>query len=186
MFSPFLLVGEEEDSNYILTAGDVVNVQVFGQPDLQTTQEISNRGEINMGLIGAINVAGIPIPAAEEKINKAYVEERFLRNPQIIISVSQYSPKVVSVLGQVNRPGSVQLPNDTNSLSLARIISLVGDFRGVARKDAIRVVRKDLNGKETTIIVDMSNIGKSSGSGSNDIDFLIYPNDVIYVPERLF
>lgn len=176
----------EEDENYILTSGDIISVQVFGQPDLDTEQEISNQGYINMGLIGLIRVSRLTVANAEETIRKAYMEQRFLRDPQVIIGVREYSPKLVSVLGQVNSPGSIQLPKDANHLPLARVISMVGDFRGIAKKDAIRVVRKNEAGEEITIIVDMSDIGEKKRAHEDDIDFLIYPDDVIYVPERLF
>lgn len=175
----------EGDDNYILTAGDVIAVQVFGQNDLETVQEISNKGSINMGLIGGIQIARMTLADAEEKIRKAYMEQQYLRNPQVIIGVREYSPKIVSVLGQVNGPGSVQLDKDANSMPLARVISMVGGFRGIAKKDAIRVVRKTASGKEETLTVDMSDIGKSR-SQSDDIGFMVYPDDVIYVPERIF
>ena len=71
-------------------------------------------------------------------------------------------------------------------MPLARVISLVGGFRGIAKKDAIRVVRKDSSGREQTTIVDMSDIGDRKRGPSDDIGFLIYPDDVIYVPERIF
>lgn len=175
------------DDNYILTAGDVIGVQVFGQKDLETLQEISNKGSINMGLIGGIRIAGLTVADAEEKIRKAYIDQRFLRDPQVIIGVREYSPKVVSVLGQVNSPGSVQFDKDANSMPLARVISLVGGFRGIAKKDSIRVVRKNPAGADETIMVDMSDIGDNRRrSQSQDVGFLVLPDDVIYVPERIF
>ena len=173
------------EDNYVLTAGDEIAVEVFGQEDLETVQEISNKGTINLGLIGSIQVSGMNLEEAENKIRKAYIDQRFLRDPQIIMGVREYSPKLVSVLGQVNKPGSVQLPKDTNHMPLARVISMVGGFRGIAKTDSIRVVRKDPLGAENTIIVDMSDIGKAKGDRP-DIGFLIYPDDVIYVPERIF
>ena len=181
-----LAQSQEGDANYILTAGDIIAVQVFGQDDLETVQEISNKGTINLGLIGAIQIDRMTLGAAEDKIRSAYIDQQFLRDPQVIIGVREYSPKIVSVLGQVNAPGSVKFDKDSNSMSLARVISLVGGFRGIAKKDAIRVVRKDSIGKEETIIVDMSDIGESRRSQSEDVGFMVLPDDVIYVPERIF
>jgi len=181
------LVAQDDDSaNYILTPGDIIAVQVFGQEDLETVQEISNKGSINLGLIGAIQVDRMTVGDAEEKIRQAYMDQQFLRNPQVIIGVREYSPKIVSVLGQVNSPGSVKFDKDANTMPLARVISLVGGFRGIAKKDAIRVVRKDSSGKEHTIEVDMSDIGRNTRGQSEDVGFMVLPDDVIYVPERIF
>ncbi len=71
-------------------------------------------------------------------------------------------------------------------MSLARVISMVGGFRGIAKKDSIRVVRKDATGKEETILVDMSDIGEKVRSQREDVGFMVLPDDVIYVPERIF
>ena len=174
----------KQESSYILTSGDLISVQVFGQADLHSEQEITGEGTINLGLIGAIEVVPMTVAAAEKKIRQTYIDQRFLKNPQIIIKVRRYSPKLVSVLGQVNQPGSIQLPNDSNAVPLARVISMVGDFSAIARKDAIRVVRKNAKGEEETILVDMSDIGSEKDGNRADIDFLIYPNDVIFVPEK--
>lgn len=177
---------DDDDDNYILTAGDVIAVQIFGQEDLETVQEISNKGSINLGLIGSIQVSRLTLSAAEEKIRTTYMEQEFLRNPQVIIAVKEYSPKTVSVLGQVNSPGSVKFDKDANGMSLARVISLVGGFRGIAKKDAVKIVRKTISGAEETHIVDMSDIGKNVRKQQEDIGFVVLPDDVIYVPERIF
>lgn len=173
-------------SNYILTPGDVISVQVFGQPDLHDEQEISNEGAINLGLIGSINLTTLTVAEAEAKIRGSYMDKQYLKDPQVIIKVVQYSPKLVSVLGQVRKPGSVQLPKDVNAISLAQLISMVGDFTDIAKQNKIRIVRKSAEGEEKTIIVDMSDIGEKKGNDRADIDFLVYPNDVIFVPERWF
>ena len=187
-FLPSLLLNAQEDldKNYILSAGDTISVQVFGQSDLNSEQEISNQGFINIGLIGSIEVARMAVSEAEEAIRKAFIEKLMLRDPQVIIGVRQYSDKLVSVLGQVNQPGSIKFPKDVNQLPIVRVISMVGDFRNIAKKDAVSVVRKDANGNEQIFIVDLSDIGKKRKSRKDDLDFLIYPDDVIYVPERLF
>lgn len=182
----FSQVELSDDDNYVLAPGDVISIQVFGQGDLSAEQEISNAGEINLGLIGQVSVAQLSLQNAEKAIRDAFVDQQFLRDPQVIIRVIEYASKLVSVLGQVNRPGSIQMPKDTDSLSLARVISMVGDFSGIAKRDDIRVVRKGPNGKEQRFSVDMSGIGKNKRSRGEDIDFMIYPDDVIYVPERLF
>ena len=180
---------QSDEDNYILAAGDEVAVRVFGQNDLETVQEISNRGAINMGLIGPVEIARITIGEAEDKIRQALIDGQYLRNPQVIIGVRKYSAKLVSVLGQVNRPGSVQLnatASSMHSMPLARVISMVGGFRGIARKDRVRVVRSLPSGEEETIIVDMSDIGKNRRDENEDIGFVVLANDVIYVPERIF
>jgi len=174
------------DANYILTPGDVIAVQIFGQEDLETLQEISNKGTINMGLVGSIKIDRMTVGDAEEKIRTSYMDKQYLRDPQVIIGVREYSPKIVSVLGQINSPGSVQFDKDANSMSLARVISLVGGFRGIAKKDSIKVVRKTASGSEETHIVDMSDIGKNVRRQKEDIGFVVLPDDVIYVPERIF
>ena len=55
----------------ILGPGDVVRVTVFQNPDLTVEARISESGQINFPLIGAVTVGGLTIPAAEKRIENA-------------------------------------------------------------------------------------------------------------------
>lgn len=179
-----------DSDNYRLSIRDSISVSVFDEPDLSTTQRIDADGQIRFALLGPRRVAGLSIREAEEMLERLYVEERFLRSPQVTIIVESYAPKEVSVFGQVRSPGKLTFPIEHNYLEIVDVIAKAGGFTGVARSDRVRIARLDENGAEEIITINVERLisGGSSrfGRGGDADDVRIFPGDVIYVPERLF
>jgi len=96
--------------------------------------------------------------------------------PGDVVSVEEYGR--ISVLGQVNKPGSFVLRKD---LTVLEAIALAGGFTKIADMDATRVVREE-NGKKRVLPVKISAIMK----GSKSYDVILLPGDTIVVPESFF
>ncbi|MDD2751658.1 MAG: SLBB domain-containing protein [Candidatus Omnitrophica bacterium] len=96
--------------------------------------------------------------------------------PGDVISVEEYGR--ISVLGQVNKPGSFILKKD---LTVLEAIALAGGFTKIADMDATRVVRQE-NGKKRVYPVKISAIMK----GYKSYDIVLLPGDTIVVPESFF
>jgi polysaccharide export outer membrane protein len=165
---------------------DAVSIQVFGEPDLSKEQRIDGEGNIRMGLIGTIGIAGLTLREAEAKMQQVYVEKRYLRDPQISIQVTEYAPRYVSVLGKVNKPGRVQLEQESNGIRLVDAISAVGGFSGIAKADAVRITRTGANGEETTVVIDAEALINGRNTDTPEEFESLLPGDVVFVPERLF
>ena len=178
-------VGEISE-DYILSEKDVVSVQVFGEPDLSKEQRLDGSGNIRMGLIGTIDIAGLTLREAERKLEEAYQEQRFLRDPQISLQVKEYAPRYISVLGKVNSPGRVQLEDESNGMRLVDAISAVGGFSGIAKADAVRITRTAADGTETTQVIDAEAVVNGRDPDIPEAFLILLPGDVIFVPERLF
>ena len=104
----------DTQSNFIykLTNADRLRVVVYGEPDLATVTRIDARGNINLFLVGDLHVAGCTVNEAQKIIEAAYRDGRFLRFPQVTISVEDYAPRTVTVDGQVKSPGPIPLPSN--------------------------------------------------------------------------
>lgn len=172
--------------DYILSEKDVVSVQVFGEPELSKEQRLDGSGNIRMGLIGTIDIAGLTLREAELKLEKAYQDLRYLRDPQISLQVSEYAPRYISVLGKVNSPGRVQLEDESNGMRLVDAISAVGGFSGIAKSDAVRITRTATDGMEITKVVDAEALVNGRDSEIPEAFLILQPGDVVFVPERLF
>jgi polysaccharide export outer membrane protein len=85
---------------------------------------------------------------------------------------------IVSVLGQVAKPGNYPITPD---LTLVRLISEAGGFTAIANPSNVKIVRKDASGKETTIKVDARRIIDGTTG-----DFPLEPWDLIVVGESMF
>jgi polysaccharide export outer membrane protein len=157
-------------------AGDLIEVRVYGEPDLTAPHEVRADGTINMPFIGVVQVAGRVPSEVEAEIQKR-LAEGYLKSPQVTVLAKEYRSKKVSVLGQVKSPGTFQY---ADNMSIVEAVSKAGGFTPSARKNAVRVTRNSAK-KVQTIIVAVDDIGR--GYAPN---FFLRPGDVIYVPERPF
>jgi len=84
---------------------------------------------------------------------------------------------IVYALGAVSRPGGFVATNDRAQLSTLKILALAGGLTSVARKDRAVIIRKDSNGKQQEIPVDLAKIVKREAE-----DVRLMPSDILYVP----
>lgn len=178
------LAKAEEDSAYRLFARDVVKLSVFGEPDMTAQLRLSGIGTINVPLLGDIEIAGLNLTDAEEKIERAYIEAEIFIRPQITLQVVEYSKKEISILGQIGRQGKIELPVESTRINIVNAISLAGGFTRIGRADAVRVTRKAASGDGEDVFT--VNVEQMISGKSKEPPFYIYPGDIIFVPERLF
>jgi polysaccharide biosynthesis/export protein len=176
------------DPNYRLGAGDTVWFSVWGQQDLDASQTISRSGDVRLPLIKEdVVLAGKTVRQAERDLEKLYRDKELLKKPVVSLKVSSYFPRTVSVLGAVNRPGTVPFPPDTVSLDIVEVITRVDGFKQIAKPDSVTVTRRAADGKETVHTLDLRGIISGSRKAGRDrVEFLIYPGDRIFVPESWY
>ncbi len=177
----------DTQSNFIykLTNADRLRVVVYGEPDLATVSRIDARGNINLYLIGDVHVAGCTVNEAQKIVETTYRDGRFLRAPQVTISVEDYAPRTVTVDGQVKSPGPIPLPTES-TLTVYQAIIRAGGFTDVAKGSAVTVTRILPDGTKKVFTVDVDSLIKGKGrTREHDDTLLLEPGDIIYVPERL-
>lgn len=184
--APAQSANDPSDDSHRLRELDLIIVQVYGEADLSKQTRIDGSGQIRMGLIGAIGIAGLTVAEAEDLLEKTYLKERYLRDPQISIEVLEYAPLFVHVFGQVRQPGRVRLEGEQESIPLLDLISAAGGFTGLARSDNVRITRTDESGDETIVNVDVESLINGKAKGLPGAFEELLPGDVVYVPERLF
>ena len=140
-------------------------------------------GYITMELVGQIKCDGLTLVGLQQKIAVAYKE--YFLDPHVTATFI-YQPGggmvspwgTVTVLGEVQRPGPVDVPA-TMDLRVTRALQLAGGATPLADKAGIRVTHCDKDGKRTKTIVDLVEIGKE---GRPDKDVLLQAGDVVWVP----
>jgi polysaccharide export outer membrane protein len=100
-----------------LGAGDTVHITVFQQADLTTDARISDRGTITMPLVGEVKVDGLSQSEAGAKVAAALKEGKFLKNPQVNLTLTTVRSRQVNVMGLVARPGRYALDEQSSQLS---------------------------------------------------------------------
>jgi len=166
------------DLRRTLAPGDMLQVTVYQDPALDTSQQVSTDGTIQMFYIGAVQVSGITTEQAAAKIAKTLFDDKYIRNPQVKVSIDQYVKQVVTVKGEVNRPGPIALPNERQMDLLEAIASAGGETRA---GDLGRVeVRRTSGGTTSTQRINLKEMAKE-----NKV-FIVEPGDVISVGMRMF
>lgn len=171
---------------YKITRGDTVSIAILGEPDLNAGgKRVEATGTINLSLIGEINLVGLTIAEAQEAIAKKYRDDRFLRNPQVSVTVEVYAPRTVIISGKVNNPGRPEIPADTE-MTIKELIFKVGGFSETARGKEVIVTRTMPDGTLKTFKLDVESAIKGRApSDSGDAAFVLQPDDTIYVPEKI-
>lgn len=144
-----------------------VSDQVYGSPSLQA-YNVDLDGSISFPVLGKLQVAGLTrvelIDMLSQKL-KVYVQE-----PIVMVRFMNFS---VTVLGEVNRPGSWQITNERTSI--LDILGIAGDLTAYGRRENILISREN-NGK-----VEFARINLNDGSIFTSPYFYVQQNDVIYV-----
>ncbi|MGA1204702.1 MAG: polysaccharide biosynthesis/export family protein [Opitutales bacterium] len=169
-----------------LQAGDTVQIMVFNEPDLSTAQKLDPEGVVIVPLLGRTPLAGLTLREAETRLEELFISEEYLIHPQVTVTISTYADKVFYIFGEVNQPGAKTFPPGKQSLDILEAITMGGDLSQYAKRSEIIIRRpvKDED-REEKITVDLESILR--GNKANSIDLLkIYPDDIIFVPERLF
>tara|TARA_B110000977_G_scaffold169467_1_gene219454 strand:+ start:3844 stop:4422 length:579 start_codon:yes stop_codon:yes gene_type:complete len=180
---------QADSTLYLLSPFDQVSISVYGQQDLSSRQRISDQGAVSVPLVGDISVGGLSVSQAQKLIERAFVEQRYLVKPVVTISIDEFSPKVVTVLGEVEKPGSIEIPSGRNNLAIQIVIAEAGGFTGAAQKAEVHVSREGSQSSsvnQKTTKVDVSAMLESSGKGLRNNVFFVQPDDIVFVPRRLF
>jgi len=168
----WLHVASAQEPTYVLGAGDLVKITVFGNPDLSLETRISEGDIISFPLIGLVKIGGMSTFAAEKRIAGLLEKGGFIKKPQVNILVTQFQSKLVSVLGSVYKPGRYPLERTTN---LADLLALVG---GVTPDGSDLVTVTNATGKTEYDLQKI--VGKADGLKS----IILSGGEVVYVHSR--
>jgi polysaccharide export outer membrane protein len=167
-----------EARTYRLSPNDVVRVKVFQEDDLTTELRLAKDGTATFPLLGVINIGGKTVDEAAAAIRDLLGKD-YLVNPQVTLTVVEYAKRRFMVLGQVQKPGSYDIPSE-ESVTLLQAIAMAGGFTRLAVQSKLTVVRTA--GGKRTFSVDV----KSNANDPNTKPFEIQPDDTIIVAERVF
>lgn len=167
------------EADYTLREGDQIQMSVFNEPELAVSGKVRKDGTVQFPLVGALRIAGLSQLSAARLVEQAYRED-YLVNPEVSLFVSQFTPQRITVLGQVQRPGSLELPPE-KQLTILQVLGMAGGPTRIASLKRV-TVKRQVNGRQQAIKVDVDSMIKD---GREKI-FFVQEDDVITVPESLF
>ena len=155
---------------------DTFDVRVYGEPDLTGAFRVATDGTIDYPLAGRVQVAGLRTGEIQRMLVDK-LRDRYLKDPQVIVTIKERNSQKVSVLGQVARPGQVgYYPN----MTIVDAIASAGGFTGIAAKNSVNL-RREVGGKIEMRTYRVADI--SEGLSQN---VMVLPGDVLVVDERVF
>jgi len=163
---------DSENGDYMITPDDVLEISVYGEPDLSTSVKVSRDGTIGYPLLGNIKAGGLSTRQLERSITDL-LEQDYMVNPQVKVFIKEYSK--ISILGEVEKPGSYQLEEN---LTLTQAIALAGGFNDSADTAKVKIIRSRGNGEDRIIEVNFDDILNKKIQDSE-----IRPSDKIVVEQ---
>jgi polysaccharide biosynthesis/export protein len=159
---------------YHIGPGDILQINVFKSPDLSLQARVSESGAISFPLIGSVQVNDLTPPAAERKIAQLLRDGGFVVNPQVSILLTLAFGNLVSVLGEVNKPG--RYPLDQAGGHLFGMLATAGGI--TATGGYVAIVTGLRNGKPFRRDIDFV---KASLDGNSAEDIVLAGGDTVYV-----
>ena len=123
---------------YVIGPEDILNVEVWREPDFTKQHAVRPDGKITIPLIGDVQSAGLTPERLAAQLAVALKE--YINDPQVTVAVQQVNSKKYSITGGVNKPGSYPLVVPTRVFDA---LSQAGGFREFADKKHIVIVRGD-------------------------------------------
>ena len=154
-----------------LGPGDLIEVSVFGVPDLNTKVRITNSGDVYLPLIDYVHIADLTTDEAQGLIEKRLEAGGFVRNPHVSLFVDESASQAVTVLGEVNRPGPYPAIGDRRLFDL---ISAAGGMTDKAGR-TVTIVPREKRDQKTEVHL-ATNLAEDT---EHNVE--IHPGDTIIV-----
>ena len=161
------------DPSYIIGPMDVLEIQVWKEPDFSRQVLVRPDGKITLPLVGDISASGMNTMGLKALLSEKL--EDFVSNPEVTVIVLESRSKNFYIIGKINQPGTYPLNPD---MTVLQAISVAGGLAEWADKDSIRIIRRS-EGKEEILPFDYEKVISGKSLEQN---ILLNPNDTIIVP----
>jgi polysaccharide biosynthesis/export protein len=158
-------------TDYKLVVGDKLRVEVYRDPQASQSLQIRPDGKITLPLVGDVVAAGKTPAALRDSLTTSLKE--FMTNPVVTVIVVEAQPQTISVIGEVNGPGTHPIKRET---TVIEALAMAGGFKDFANTKNIIIQRPTPTGVKT-IKFNYKDAIKSEGK-----PMCVEPGDVIIVP----
>jgi polysaccharide biosynthesis/export protein len=125
----------------IIKLGDVLDIQVMAHPEFSGRFAVNDNGTVDYALLADVNVANISTPELMNDLTLRLA--RHIDNPLVLISVVEKPEIVVTVLGQVVKPGPVSAYEGT---TVQEVVQMAGGSTPMAELERVKVLHRERPG----------------------------------------
>lgn len=170
--SASLLQPVSAQAEYRIGQQDLLAVNVFQVPELSSDQiRVDTSGDISLPLVGALRAEGKTAPELSEEI-RGRLAQRYLRDPQVAVSVRESASQKITIDGAVTEPGVYEMKGQTT------LMQAIAMAKGPTRLSNLRsvVVFRVTDGQRTVAQFDLAAI-----RGGQQGDPVLLGNDIVVV-----
>ena len=131
---------------------------------------VNKEGEINFPQLGKIKVQGLTRNELTDTIQQRLISDGYLNDPVVTVQFLNFK---VSVMGEVARPGSINVESDR--ITIFDALSSAGDLTIYGQRDNVKIIREK-DGNRTVTLVDLRSI-----EILNSPFYYLQQNDIVYV-----
>ncbi len=167
-------------SEYLIGAGDQLNVFVWRNEEISITVPVRPDGRISTPLVEDMIAVGKTPTRLARDIEKRI--SKYIRNPQVTIIVTNFVGSLkqqIRVIGQAAEPQSLPY---RQQLTLLDVMIQVGGLTDFAAGNNAKIIRK-INGANTEIPARLNDLIKKGDIGAN---LVMHPGDILIIPESWF
>jgi len=162
---------DSDSSSLRLGAGDLLEFNVYGVPELSTKARVGNSGDLYLPLIGYVHVADLSLEEAQTLLEKRLSDGGFVKNPHVTMFIDEYASQGITVIGEVTRPGIYPVLGDR------RLFDVLSAAGGLSDKAGRNITITHRNSPDRPKMVHLSQ-HLERGTGEN---VEVAPGDTIVV-----
>ena len=164
--------GRATEADYRIGSQDLMDISVYGQPELGRTVRVNTKGMISMPLVGHIEAVGLTAQGLEQRIAEK-LGEKFLQDPQVTVFIKEFTTLRFTVEGAVNKPGVYPL---VGQMTLLRALAVAGGQGALSDLSEVMLFRIGGTGERATVTYDVEKI-----RGGEVMDPMVQNDDLIVV-----
>ncbi|MDX1951269.1 MAG: polysaccharide biosynthesis/export family protein [Verrucomicrobiota bacterium] len=177
-FTIAVVAQAQSNPDYQIAAQDLLIIDVVGEKDLSGKEcRVSSSGTIVFPYLGSVEVKGKTVTEVTALLREL-LDKDYLVEPEVMVTVKDYRTREITVMGPVNKPGSVVLPGE-QKITIVDAIGRAGGLTKFANKDKIKFTR---DGRTETFSFDTL---KKTATDPQKVIYL-QPGDIIEVAENIF
>jgi len=167
-------VADVPPASFVIGTDDVLNINVWKEPELSRSLPVRPDGMITLPLVGEVKAKGQTPIQLQDAITTEL--KKYMADPQVTVMVAQVNSLTFNVVGLVLKPGYYPL---TRRMTVLDAIALAGGFQPFAKQKKIYVLRAAGNGKQVRLPFNYKDVIKGNRPDEN---IELQPRDTVVVP----
>lgn len=163
----------EPGNRYNVLPGDVLQISVWKEPELQMQVLVRPDAAFSFPLAGDISTEGQSVAELQAELTKRL--SRYISNPVVTVSVTDILGNKVYVIGQVNNPGEFVV---NPRVDVMQALSMAGGLTAFADTNDIKILRRT-GSRQSALTFKYNDVLKGRNLEQN---IVLQSGDIVVVP----